>query len=124
MRAQPDVVYEREPEPALEVGPEERPPRVEVGDGLERPEEPLDEGDGTRLADGSAAVAHAEMAECPPKRLRGELRSLVGDGVSGGPKRRAAARTRRAPSSPLGSARNTLAASGILEKTSSTTASL
>jgi hypothetical protein len=83
MRAQPGVVAEGEGEPALEVGPEERPPRAEVGDGLERPEGPLDEGDGTRLADGSVAVAHAEMAECLPKRLRRGLRSLVGDGVSG-----------------------------------------
>lgn len=82
MWAEPRIVGEGQRQPALEIGPDQRGPRVEVRDGLESAEESLDEGDGSRCSDGAEAVAYNETAECLLELLRGELRSLVGDGVS------------------------------------------
>jgi len=82
MRSQPDVVVERDGQPALEVGPQELRSSARVCDRLQGPEEPLDESDGSGLSERAVAVPDAAASERLPERLRRELRSLVGDGVS------------------------------------------
>jgi len=57
------VVGEEEGEPSLEVGPQQGRSRAELRDRLQGQEKALDEGDGTRLADGPVAMTDSVLRE-------------------------------------------------------------
>jgi hypothetical protein len=77
------VVGEEERKAPLEIDPQKGRSCRDLRDCLQGQKEALDEGDGARLADGSIAVAHSVVREGLSERLRGELGTLVGDGVAG-----------------------------------------
>lgn len=76
---------ESESDLLVEVAAREWWAELEIEHFLERSPEPLDDGDRARLADGTESLARFEIAELLSERFSGELRSLVGDEVSGLP---------------------------------------
>ena len=124
LRAQVGVVEEPKLESPTKVANDKRPESAQAQHVLQRPPEPLDERDGPCLADGAEALAHAKALERFAEGDRGELSALIGDEVTGLAVHGGGLRKSLPIAAEVGSARKILAASGIREKASKTTASL
>lgn len=75
-----DVVFELAPERSSRQGHDRQKPRALV---FQRADEPLNDGEAAVLADGAEALLDAVTTTPGPKRVRGELRSVVGHDVAG-----------------------------------------
>jgi hypothetical protein len=85
VRTQVRVVKEAGLEPSLRVRSGQRFQGAEAQGLFQCPPQPFHDRDGAGLADGAEALADAEFLQAGVEGLGGELRSLVGDEVSGTP---------------------------------------